>query len=497
MEQLRENGISSRAVYAFFEQIKKQHVDLHSFSIYRNGKTIFSRYGYPYTKESMHRMYSSGKMLVALAVLKAVDEKKLRLTDKVLSFFKGELPDDIDPKYRELTVKHMLTMNTGHGYDTMMPMRQSANWISGFFSQPLDKHPGTLFFYNNGVPYILTKVVQKVTGLDYLDYLKEKFFREMDVVVIGDKTTQNDTDPSGISIRICDFEKLPMLLLQHGEWNGKQLIAPEIIDQMGMYHTSSIQCESVQNVNLDTKYGYGFFLWRNSVGGYRLDGGRGQYGFVFPDLHMCVSMMASEEDQGLIPELFWKYVYPYVWSGEAPDWTACDRQPDYKALPEWNQIDDDLTEVQNCTYTFGENSLHMDKVSFHVGKGVLQVKFVQNRKDYIVYAGADGKERKNEEMIQMPEFNRFMDHVTGNTDHTYYVVGKYQRAADFMANKEIKLFIRNLDQTVYDIISFRIANHAIRMELAHGPWNCVKLRGRLEILPHIAPPIIITGRKEE
>lgn len=496
MEQLKKNGISQKAIHSFFDEIEKQHIDLHSLSIYRNGNTVFSCYGYPFTKNSMHRMYSSGKMLVALAVLKAVDEGKLCLTDKILSFFEEELPEGIDQKYQELTVKHMLTMNTGHAYDTMMPMRQSANWITGFFAQPLDKRPGTLFFYNNGVPYILTKVVQKVTGLDYMDYLQEKFFQEMDVVIAADKMTQNDTDPSGVSIRIGDFEKLPILLLHHGKWNGKQLIAPEIIDQMGMYHTSSIQCESIPNVNRDTRYGYGFFLWRNSVGGYRLDGGRGQYGFVFPDLNMCVSIMASEEDQGLIPELFWEHVYPYIWSEEAPDWTICEKKLAYKALPAWNQIYDDLSDVQDCTYSFCENPLHIGKVSFSVEEGAIRVAFEQNQKEYVVYAGADGKERINKSMIEIPEFNWFMDHVTGNTDKNYYVAGLYHRASDFMANKEVLLFIRSMDQTVYDIIGFRFANDAVRMELAHGPWNCIKLRGRLEILPHIAPPVIISGRKE-
>ena len=319
----------------------------------------------------------------------------------------------------------------------------------------------------------------------------------MDVHIAADKTTQGDTDPSGISIRICDFEKLAVLLLNQGKWNGKQLISSDIIKQMGKYNSSSRQSDSIQNVNLDTKYGYGYFLWRNSVGGYRLDGGRGQFGLVFPDLDMCVSIMASEEDQGLIPELFWECVYPFIWSDEAPEWTEIEELEEYKALPEWNTIHNDLSEVVDCTYKFPENTLGIDQVHFSVDDGVIRADFVQNGKSVSVYAGADGRERINEEMVELPEPNWFMNHITGNTDHNYYVVGRYIIAPDFMGNKEITLYIRSMDKTAYDILSFRIANKAIRLEWAHGAWNCIKMRGRLEILPHIPSPVMVLGSKME
>lgn len=497
MDQLRKHGISAKAVNQFLCRIRELKADLHSFCIYHGGKTVFSLYAYPFQADSMHRMYSSGKMLVALAVLKAVDENRLKLSDPVLPFFRGELPENLDIKYEALTVEHMLTMNTGHDYDTMMPMRQSFDWVKGFFGQPLTVMPGTKFFYNGGVPYILTKIVQKVTGMDYLDYLQEKFFEYMDVKIAADITTQGDSDPSGISIRIGDFEKLPVLLLNQGSWGGRQLIRAEIINQMGKYHCSSIQSENIPNVNRDTKFGYGYFLWRNSVGGYRLDGGRGQYGLVLPDLDLCVSIMASEEDQGLIPELFWNTVYPYIWSEEAPEWTEAEVMTDYRALPGWNQIYHDCSEVDGCTYRFEKNELGLEQVEFTIKDGVISAEFVQHCKNIKIHAGADGKERINRTMIELPEPDWFMNHVTGNADHNYYVAGRYILAPDFMKNKEITLFIRGMDKTVYELLSFRIANRAIRLEVSHGSWNCVKMRGRLELLPHIPQPVMILGRKAE
>ncbi len=494
MEILRKKGISPKAVDTFIQEIKKQDVDMHSFAIYKGGEKVYAVYGYPFQQESMHRMYSSGKMLVALAVLKAADEGKLSLEGYVLPYFKGRLPDGTDEKYSRLKIKHMLTMNTGHNYDTMAVMRADEDWVHGFFKQAPEYEPGTMFFYNNGVPYILTQVVKQAVGYDYLDYLNQKFFQKMDVHITADKTPQGDTDPSGISIRICDFEKLPRLLLNQGRWADEQLIAKEWISHMGMYHTPSIQSEKIQNVNLDTKYGYGYFLWRNSVGGYRLDGGRGQFGMVFPDLDMAVSIMSAEEDQGLILELFWKHIYPYLWSGPAPEYTMIRKMTEYRALPDWNERCRDTSDVQGCSYEFPENSLNIEKVTFALEKERIRVDFVQEQKKIVVYAGLEGRVCVNEEMIELPEPNYFMNHVSGNTDHCHYVVGRFIKAPDFMGNKEVTLFIRSMDKSMYDILSFRFANKAVRMEWAHGSWACVKKRGRLEILPHIPMPVMAVGK---
>ncbi|MCI8638624.1 MAG: serine hydrolase [Coprococcus sp.] len=494
MERLRKNGISPKAVDIFIREIKKYEVDMHSFAIYKGEEKVCGVYGYPFQEESMHRMYSSGKMLVALAVLKAVDEGRLSLEDYVLPYFEGKLPKEMDEKYSRLQIKHMLTMNTGHDYDTMEAMRADEDWVHGFFKQAPEYEPGGHFFYNNGVPYILTQVVKQAAGCDYLEYLDRKFFQKMDVHITADRTPQGDTDPSGISIRICDFEKLPLLLLNQGKWEQEQLIAEEWISRMGMYHTPSIQSEKIQNVNLDTKYGYGYFLWRNSVGGYRLDGGRGQFGLVFPDLDMTVSIMSAEEDQGLILELFWKHVYPYLWAKSAPKHTSIESLTEYRALPEWNERCADTSDVHGCSYMFPKNDLNIEKVTFTLEEERMRVYFVQEQKKTTVYAGLEGRACGNEEMIALPEPNYFMNHVSGNTDHCYYVTGRYITAPDFMGNKEATLFIRTLDKNMYDILSFRFANHAVRMEWAHGSWDCVQKRGRLEILPHIPTPVMVVGK---
>ncbi len=498
MSRRIKNGISEKALNHFFREIKKQEIDLHSMEIWRQGECVFSTYGYPFTKETMHRMYSSGKMLVALAVMKAVEEKKVFLDDKVISYFSGQLPEDLDEKYQELTVYHMLCMNTGHDHDTMREMRSDSDWIHGFFKQKLKFMPGELFFYNNGAPYILTQVVKKAVHMDYMDYLEQKFFNEMDIKTAAVRTPQGDTDPSGVSIRMGDFPKLARFLLNKGEWEDRSLLDPRLAEMMGQYHVSSIQLEKVKNAALDTKYGYGFFLWRNSVGGYRLDGGRGQFGIVLPDLDMTVSFMSFEEDQGLIPEMFWRIVYPFLWKESAPASEKVDGflGNGYEALPDWGRTYDDVTEIDGCTYVLEENEMGMEEIRFDIREEEIRFSGVQNKKTFCFKAGLRNSCCVNDSFPNMPEYNWFMDYIPGNQDDRYYIRGEFYRSEDFAAKREIRIFVRNMQQAHYWVWNFRIADGGIRIEVDHGSWYCVRNRGRLELLPHIPEPVMIYGSRK-
>lgn len=499
MNRLIENGISERAVARFLDEAKRLEVDLHSMEIWRNGVQAFALYGYPYTPETMHRMYSSGKMLVALAAMKAIEENKLELTSRVTDYFPGRLPEDLDEKFSGLTVYHMLTMNTGHAHDTMWSMRADKDWIHGFFSEKPERAPGEFFFYNNGAPFVLSHVVKEAVKMDYLDYLKQRFFKEMDVRTEADLTPDGSTDSSGVSIRMGDFPKLARLLLDQGRWNGKQLLDPGLASMMGQYHVSSIQSDQVKNVAMDTRFGYGFYLWRNSVGGYRLDGGRGQFGLVFPDLNMTVSFMASEEDQGLIPELFWKQIYPYCWSEKAPEGERAGEEPGktWQALPGWDRVYGDKSGIDGCTYVLEENEMGMEEIRFEIGEEKICFTGVQKGEQFRFEAGLRGGCSVNEQFPEMPEYDWFMDHVSGNSDDRFYVQGEFYRSEDFTGKREIRIYGRNLRQTQYWVWNFRIADGGIRIEVDHGAWYCVKNRGRLELLPHIPAPVMIFGTMKE
>ena len=50
-----------------------------------------------------------------------------------------------------------------------------------FFSHPFVREPGTLFCYNSLGTYLLSAIVQKVTGMTVMDYMKQHVFQPLNI----------------------------------------------------------------------------------------------------------------------------------------------------------------------------------------------------------------------------------------------------------------------------------------------------------------------------
>src|SRR6476469_5318686 len=102
-------GVSSGAIITFLDSVAKSKHEFHSFMLLRHGKVIAEGWWNPYRADLKHSLYSLSKSFTATAVGFANAERKLSLTDKVLSFFPGEVLDTTSVYLQQLTVKDLLT----------------------------------------------------------------------------------------------------------------------------------------------------------------------------------------------------------------------------------------------------------------------------------------------------------------------------------------------------------------------------------------------------
>ena len=75
-----------------------------------------------------------------------------------------------------MRVHDLLSMSTGHAEDTTLFMRQQpdGNWAKAFLARPVEHTPGTHFLYNTGATYMLSAIIQRLTGGTLLDYLRPR-----------------------------------------------------------------------------------------------------------------------------------------------------------------------------------------------------------------------------------------------------------------------------------------------------------------------------------
>lgn len=302
-------GVPTRAILDFLDEIEREHIELNGMIMMRHGHVIAEGYWSPFSAEKSHRLFSAGKAVMSTAILFAIQEGILHETDFLVDLLPDKLPENPSKFLREITLYHLLTMTTGHAEDTFGAMLHSdGDRARVFMRQPVIYTPGTHFLYNNGVPDMLQIILHKVTEECLFDYLRPRLFEPLGMTGMRiEKNNALDELPTMCSTT-WDLMKLTLLYAKAGVWNGKQLLKKELILAAGACQTPSIQSPIPPLVAYDTQFGYGYQIWRNSIGGYRIDGGRSQFGIVVPELDFVMTVQSCEDDQGVIPKLIWKYI---------------------------------------------------------------------------------------------------------------------------------------------------------------------------------------------
>src|SRR5690606_37035804 len=99
------------------------------------------------------------------------------------SFFPDLVPAAPAPAFQTMTVKHLLTMATGHTQDPLDGMRGApeGQWTRAFLESNVEREPGTSFLYNSGASYVLGAIVQKLTGQTVEEYLTPRLFEPLGI----------------------------------------------------------------------------------------------------------------------------------------------------------------------------------------------------------------------------------------------------------------------------------------------------------------------------
>ena len=169
----REAGFSEQSIEKFLQELRRRGLNMHSVLMLRGENIFFERYWAPFTPETPHRMYSVTKSFVSVAIGCLLDEGKIALDDPIVKYFPDKLPETLSPYMAEQTIRHMLMMSTSWA---------GGSWFTPgvvdrtkfYFSQTTNRPAGTLYDYDSTGSYILGALVERLTGMRLLDYLKQK-----------------------------------------------------------------------------------------------------------------------------------------------------------------------------------------------------------------------------------------------------------------------------------------------------------------------------------
>ena len=161
------------AIQEFSDQAEQTIDALHSVVIVRHGRVIAEGWWQPYAAKEPHMLFSLSKSFTSTAVGLAIADGKLHLEDAVLDFFPDKGPAEPSANLKAMRIRDLLTMQTGHHDEDIrdFPFTLEGSAVARFLQVPVSHKPGTLFVYNTPATYMLSAIVQKVTGQTVLDYL--------------------------------------------------------------------------------------------------------------------------------------------------------------------------------------------------------------------------------------------------------------------------------------------------------------------------------------
>lgn len=300
-------GVSSAAVLAFVDAADQKVDVMNSFMLVRHGHVVAEGWWKPYDAKSRHELYSLSKSFTSTAVGMAVAEGKLSIDDTVMSFFPDDAPKEPTTNLKNMRVRDLLCMSTGHQTEPQLNPTIKDPWTKAFLAHTVQFKPGTHFLYNTPATYMQSAIVQKVTGKTVLEYLKPRLF---DPLGIEEPTW--GTSPQGVSlggyglnVRTEDIAKFGQLYLQKGKWGDKQLIPAEWVAM-----ATSKQTSNGSNPKSDWDQGYGFQFWRSRNGAFRGDGAFGQYCIVLPEQDAVIAITSGTKDMQNVLNLVWDILLP-------------------------------------------------------------------------------------------------------------------------------------------------------------------------------------------
>jgi CubicO group peptidase (beta-lactamase class C family) len=389
-------GVSSKGIMEFIDAISTTKHEMHSIMILRHGKVIAEGWWNPYRPDLKHTLYSLSKSFTSTAVGFAITEKKITVNDKVISFFPGKLPVSITPFLSDLKIKDLLSMSVGQDPDPTGPVVVSNDWIRSFFATPVLNKPGAVFLYNSAATYMLSAIVQKVTGEKIIDYLTPRLFKPLGIVGMDWETDMMgiNTGCWGLRIKTEDIAKFAQLYLQKGKWNGQQILPEGWAEEATTFKIDNAPYdEQAKKDSSDWKQGYCYQFWRSRHNSFRGDGAFGQYALVLPEEDVVIAITSETMDMQGELNLVWKYLLPAMQVDQSAlnknDAAVLKKQLAQLKLPLPAKPDSafKIISVSGRSFKIDSNEKRIEKISFTQNGSAIALTIKTNMDSYTLNFG--------------------------------------------------------------------------------------------------------------
>lgn len=298
-------GMNAQTLAQIDTLAEERFPDLRGVLIIRHGSIVFEHSYRGHTAPTYQETASVTKSFISTLVGMALQDGRLRLDQPVVAFFPTYVTSTTDPRKREITIRHLLSMTSGWNWapehDPTLSQRLSSSndQRKVMFDLPLAHAPGEVFAYKPVDSHLLSAIISTATGQSTLAYARERLFQPLGIPTDERAGFVWKTDrqgyalgPSGLSLTTHDMAKLGYLYLNQGVWDGQQLVPAD-------YIAAATRTQSAGDWSETGAVTYGYHWWVTAHAehpAFFAAGYGGQFIYVIPDFDLVVVLVSAIEE---------------------------------------------------------------------------------------------------------------------------------------------------------------------------------------------------------
>ncbi len=289
------------ATLSYLQQYKSA-----AFLVAKNGKLLHETYFAPYTEVSKTNSFSMAKTVTTMQVGLAVQQGLIPGFDAPITQFLPEYASNA--RGAKATLSQLSSMKAGHDWteNYKLPFNVTTNLYFGtdaekaVLGQDFEREPGTEYEYSSGstqlLGVILKRAIQKKNPQSNVsEHLSQSLWQPLGMEKDAIYTLDRPSEEGGMERTYCcifatarDYAKLGQLLLQDGQWGGKQLLDKAFVERM-------------RKPDLVPFYGHSLWMdWTYKHPFYSMQGHQGQYVIVVPSLQLVVVRVGQYRNKAVL-----------------------------------------------------------------------------------------------------------------------------------------------------------------------------------------------------
>lgn len=283
-----------------------------AFVVVHNGQLVYERYFNGYKESEPHGMASLAKVFTGAIIQSLAEENRIDL-EKTADTYIKELKNT---PFGKASLQQLLDMQVSveyptHGYEHPALENQDAQLYLASNILPRGKNydgpmkiydmlreaeetapPGSDFSYDNGSAETLAWVIRTITGKSLAENVSERIWSQIgmeeNAYYVTDETKVEQAS-AGLNATARDMARFGQLLLNNGEYNGKQILPSSITEDIKNVQEGELAVGPGASISYHNQW----WIPHNEQGAFEVLGSYGQTLYIDPKANMVIVHFSS------------------------------------------------------------------------------------------------------------------------------------------------------------------------------------------------------------